>query len=188
MVARHNGVARSLHWYLCREYGFNTYHYSQDPVEVLENERALLYWDHPVPMGKPLRHKRPDIVLVDKLEKRVFIIEVRVSWPTSIEREEQRKYIKYAVNSNLPEEFDITQQVPYGDNLQNELMLHYGFPTLTIPIVLGVHGEVSSLLFSRLTQSLGIPSKDAEDLIDRMARSAAIGTHRIIKAHMAHPV
>jgi hypothetical protein len=186
-VLRHNAVAKVLHYYFCRKFGLGTYHYSETPKEVLENDMALLYWDHSIPTEKPLLHNRPDIVIVDKDRGSVFIIEVRVSWPTSIANEERRKFVKYAVNSNLPEEFDMNQAIPVGDNLQNELMQFHKLPVKTVPVVIGVHGEVSVNLFMYLAEVLNIPPKETEELIDRMCRAAAIGTHRLVLAHMANP-
>jgi hypothetical protein len=187
LVLRHNAVAKVLHYYFCRKFGLSTYHYSETPKEVLENDRAILYWDHSIPTEKPLQHNRPDLVVVDKKSGSIFIIEVRVSWPTSIVKEEHRKFVKYAVNSNLPEEFDLNQTIPVGDNLQNELMQLYKLPVMTVPVVIGVHGEVSLNLFKNLSQVLNIPLKDTESLIDRMCRAAALGTHRLVLAHMANP-
>lgn len=187
MLQRHNAVARVIHWYMCREWNLGTYHYSQTPNPVMENDRAALYWDHSIPTERPLKHNRPDIVLVDKEHKSIYIIEIRVSWPSSLLKEERRKVIKYAVNSNLEEEFDITQNPPAGDNLLCELQRVYrGYTCRMLPIVTGVFGETSNNTLAYL-QEARIPLKDAEALLERMSRAAAIGTYRVILAHTANP-
>lgn len=187
MVERHDAVARQIHWYLCRKYELGTYHYTKKPMAIKENGLATLFWDHNILTERQLQHNRPDIVLVDHKSKSIAIVEVRVSGPTSILNEERRKYIKYAVNSNLPEEFDIRQRAPAGDNLLREMQKRYnGYSAKVIPLVVGVNGEISKNTFGYLRE-MGIPDDDAERLIDRMARSAAIGTYRIVLAHTANP-
>lgn len=183
MLERHNAVAKAIHWYLCREFRLGTYHYSKEPDAVKENDAAVLLWDHAIPTEKPLKHNRPDIILIDKERKTIHIIEIRVSWPTSLLQEERRKLRKYGVNSNLDEEFDINQPCPAGDNLAHELTQVYrGYSAKVLPIVIGVFGEISCNTLNYMREA-NIPLNDTVDLLARMSRAAAIGTYRIILAH-----
>ena len=60
---RHDGVAKALHWDLCKQCGIGTcdkwYEHSPDSVE--ENENYKLLWDFPIQTDRKLDHNRPDI-------------------------------------------------------------------------------------------------------------------------------
>lgn len=186
MLQRHNNVAKVLHQFLCRKTNLTcTKPGTIDPV--LESERATLYWDHAVITEHQLIHNRPDIVFIDKMKRKIFIIEVRVSWPTSIIKAERSKYIKYAVNSCLPTADPDPDEVTHaGENLQQQLTHIHRMPAKTIPVVIGVHGEISKNTYTNLAQ-LGITPEENETLINGLSKAAALGTYRIIRAHLANP-
>lgn len=187
MLKRHNAVAKCLHRYFSIKYEFKTVHYSKRPEYVLRNDNAIIYWDHSIPTNIPLKHNQPDIVVIDKKNKHGIIIEVRVSWPTIINQEERRKVLKYTVNSNLDEEVDINRPYPHGDNLLHEMQaLYRGYTFEMVPIVIGVFGEVGENTYNNL-RKIGIESRECERLLSYMSRSAAIGTYRILLAHLASP-
>jgi hypothetical protein len=186
-LKRHNATARVLYNFLGRKAGMVFRSLSDTPDPVSENDTAALYWDHSVQTSKQLVHNRPDIVYFDKVKKRIFIIEFRISWPSVMLKAERSKYIKYAVNSCLPgSDPDPDSLTIAGDNLQQQLQQTHRQPVKTIPVIIGVHGEVTKSLYPNLRE-LGIEPKDAEYLIGEMSRKAALGTYQIIRAHMANP-
>lgn len=188
MVKRHNSVARNIYYILCRKYGFNTYRYNQAIDGCRQVGKVRLYWDHPIITVHKVLHNRPDIVVVDEQAKVIKVIEVSVAWHSRLLDQERRKYSKYAINSTLtPEQEPATgMQYPAGDNLVTELGRDYGYKVIMIPIVVGATGEIGINTHSNL-EKLDIPVSEREKLIERMARSAAIGSAIIIKAHCSVP-
>ncbi|CAF1532814.1 unnamed protein product [Adineta ricciae] len=181
-IDRHDSVGRSLHYRICEKYDLAPPHYSQRVESVMENESIKLYWDQPVQTKKLIKHNKPDIVLFDKSGKTVTILEVAVSWFTGIGKQIEIKTNRYCVNGNWEDK--LNPPYPPGDNLQRELEIA-GWRVTFLPVVIGACGEVVPGLRDQLSQVLGIDNKKAEDCIERMQRSACLGTSRIIKNHLA---
>jgi hypothetical protein len=184
MVTRHNSVAATLYNAICRKLGCETRHYNQRIEGIRKWDQYELYWDHPITTTRTLRHYRPDIVLFDNSLKRATIIEVSVSWYTHLEAQERRKYAKYAINSELPENQPLNAEgtFPNGNNLASELGRDRGHVVAVIPIVVGALGEISKNTHGNLLK-LNFTPAECENLIERLARSAVIGSACIIKAH-----
>lgn len=187
MVKRHNSVARNIYYALCVKYGFETRHFNQK-IEGHRTEGPIeIYWDHPVITRQKVLHHRPDIIVIDNLRRTVTIVEVSVSWHTRICKQEKRKYAKYAVNSTLPESTELNSDgtFPVGDNLATEMGRDLGYVVTVLPIVVGAIGEVSKNILGYLSK-LSLPGS-SDHLIERMSRSAVIGSCVIIKAHCSVP-
>lgn len=184
MVKRHNSVARNIYYALCVKYGFTTRHYNQEIEGYRQRDSIGIYWDHPIITTKKVLHHRPDIVIIDNELKTATIVEVSVSWHTRICTQEGRKYSKYAVNSTLPENTELDSQgtFPAGDNLACELGRDLGYVVTVLPLVVGALGEVSKNLLRYLLK-LGLTGSKSEYLLERMSRSAVLGSAAIIKAH-----
>ena len=181
-IDRHDSVGRSLHYRICEKYDLAPPHYSQRVESVMENERIKLYWDQPVQTKKLIKHHKPDIVIFDKSSKTSTILEVAVSWFTGIGKQIEIKTNRYCVNGNWEDK--LNPPYPPGDNLQRELE-SMGWKVTFLPVVVGACGEVTPGLSDRLSQVLGIDKRKAEDCVERMQRSACLGTSRIIKNHLA---
>lgn len=179
---RHNMVANDIYHALCKKYDLPTSKYQTRVSDVRENERAKLYWNRSVEAPVPVMHNQPDIVCFEKDAtkpgrfKRIWIIEVAVAWYQGLKEKEQSKYHRYAINSQ-------SDSRKPDVNLQSELGKMYGCKIETIPIVVGVFGEVSTQ-FATYLQRLEL-SKDIGGLAERLQRSAVLGTHWVIKAHMS---
>jgi hypothetical protein len=184
MVDRHDGVARNLYNAMCRKLGLETRHYRQKIEGVRETGPYILYWNHPLITTRKVRHNRPDIVLVNKIEKTTVIIEISVSWFMCLDSQEKRKYAKYALNSDLEETHPLENgRFPPGPNLASEWGKDQNHKTTVVPIVIGATGEVSRNHFGYLRGVGLFTNKECEDIIERMERSAVLGSTRIIKAH-----
>jgi hypothetical protein len=181
-VDRHDSAARNIYYKLCQKYGLVPPHYTQQVLSVQENENIKLYWNQPVQTKKIIRHNKPDIILFDKIKKTALIIEFAVSWFTGIERQMDIKTNRYCVNGNYDQ--DLNVPYPSGDNLLRELQTA-GWDTSFLPIVIGATGEVLQGLSEKIKVSLGVSSEAADDCIERMQRSTALGTSRIIKNHLS---
>ena len=181
-IDRHDSVARYLHYRICEKYGLASQHYSQRVEPVKENDRIKLYWNQPVQTKTVIRHNKPDIVAFDKIAKAATIIEVAVSWFTGMERQVELKRNRYCVNGNCEDDLDLPY--PRGESLIRELQTE-GWRAVFLPIVVGACGEVLSGLSEQISNCLDIKKEKADDCIERMARSAVLGTSRIIKNHLA---
>jgi hypothetical protein len=181
-IDRHDSVARNIHYRLCQRYGLTPPHYSQKVDQVMENEEIKLYWNQPVQTKNIIRHNKPDMVLYHKPEKTVLIIEVAVSWFTGIVRQIEIKRNRYCVNGNWQDEM-ITPYPP-GENLLREFRVG-GWKPSFLPVVIGATGEVHEDLLSQIKAAFQLTQESAEQYIERLQRSAVLGTSRIIKNHLA---
>jgi Reverse transcriptase (RNA-dependent DNA polymerase) len=184
-VDRHDSVARNIHYKLCQKYGLTPPHYSQKVESVLGNESCKLYWNQPVQTKTIIRHNKPDIIAFETVGKTAVIVEVAVSWFTGIEKQTEIKRNRYCVNGNWDDELSVPY--PRGDNLLRELQT-LGWKTKFLPIVIGATGEVLSNLGGQMQDILGFSRDAVEDCIERMQRSAVLGSSRIIKNHLAEKV
>jgi hypothetical protein len=181
-IDRHDSVARCLHYRICIKYELAPQHYSQSVGPVKENDRVKLYWNQPVQTKTIIRHNKPDIVIFDKVAKTAIIIEFAVSWFTGIGRQIEIKRNRYCVNGNYEDELKVPY--PNGDNLFRELQ-NSGWKVSFVVVVIGACGEISLGMNDQIRTCLGISQKEAEDCIERMERSAVLGSSRIIKNHLA---
>jgi hypothetical protein len=181
-IDRHDSVARNIYYRICLRYGLDPTHYSQRVDSVKENDRIKLYWNQPVQTKKIIKHNKPDIVVYDKERKTISIFEIAVSWFTGLEKQEEIKRNRYCVNGNWEDELNVPY--PRGDNLLRELQSS-GWTVSFYPIVIGACGEVLENLGGRLVEGLGIGSTKAEEIIERLQRSAVLGTSRIVQNHLA---
>ena len=181
-VDRHDSAARNIYYKLCQKYDLVPPHYTQQVLPVQENDTIKLYWNQPVQTKKIIRHNKPDIILFDKVKKIALVIEFAISWFTGIERQMDIKTNRYCVNGNYDQ--DLKVPYPSGDNLLRELQTA-GWDATFLPIIIGATGEVLLGLSEKIQLNLGISSKAADDCIERMQRSAALGTSRIIKNHLS---
>jgi len=129
-----------------------------------------------------IRHNKPDIIVFDKIGKTALIIEVAVSWFTGIEKQINIKMNRYCINGNWEDELKLPY--PRGDNLLRELQTT-GWKATFLPVVIGATGEVLPNLIEDMQVKLGFSREATEKCIERMQRSAVLGTSRIIKNHLA---
>ena len=148
----------------------------------MENDRIKLYWNQPVLTKRLISHNRPDIVIFDKAAKTVVIVEFAISWFTGMERQMEVKRNRYCVNGNYEEVLNVPY--PPGDNLQREFETE-GWKVTFLPVVIGTCGEVLLGLSDQISKCLDFSKEIADKCIERMERSAVLGTSRIIKNHLA---
>ncbi|KAI5718661.1 hypothetical protein M8J77_024813 [Diaphorina citri] len=76
---RHNLSAKIIHQFIGNTHGLinnKDPHYKYDPEPILENESHKLYWDTTIITDRRLPANRPDIVLIDKIQKNVKLIDI----------------------------------------------------------------------------------------------------------------
>lgn len=97
-LGRHNSIAAMVHQELALKEGLiENYipYYKYNPLAVLQNSRNVLYWDRTIITDKPVAHNRPDIVLIDELNKQGLLIDIAVPLTHNLEETEKTKLIKY---------------------------------------------------------------------------------------------
>lgn len=183
-VARHNSVARNIYYTLCSRYGLTPVHYSNQVSPVSENDRCKVLWDTEIQTRAPLKHRKPDIVVFDKEKNAIIVLEVSVAHAAGLQNQRNIKINRYTVNST---ELTNETQVPYspGANLLADMQDVYRQQVEFVPVVVGTCGEHLPVLKDDLQRVLKLKVPEVEDLLERLSRSAAIGTARIVRAHLA---
>jgi hypothetical protein len=180
-IDRHDSVARNIYYILCRQSDLVFPHYSQKVESVQQNERMKLYWNQPVQTRSIVRHNKPDLIAFDKIGRTALIVEVAVSWFTCIARQIEVKRNRYCVNGNWEDE--LTLPYPRGDNLVSDLSAR-GWKVTFLPVVIGATGEVLSDLKEKVSVCLGLNGEATMKLIERLQRSAVLGTSRVVRNHL----
>ena len=94
---RHDRVATTIHWALCKKYGLphteKWYDHRAEPV--MENEHIKLLWDFNVQIDRTIEARRPDLILIDKIIEECKIIDVAVPGDTRVVKKEEEKIEKY---------------------------------------------------------------------------------------------
>lgn len=179
-IFRHDSIVRCIHYRYCREAEFTPPHYTQSLPTVLENSKFRLYCNMPIQTKAVVKHNKPDIVFFDLVRRKATIVEVAVSWFTRLEQQKALKLNRYSINGNHDEELKVPY--PRGDNVVKDLS-NQGWAVELFIIVVGACGEMSIGVFETL-EKMGLSRREAEDTMERMGRSAALGSNRIIKQHL----
>ena len=156
---RHDNVARYIHWQLCIKGGFERADrwYNQQPEAIIENENYKLLWDFMIQCDRMIEARRPDIVLVDKTNKEVKIIDIAVPGDSRVKEKELEKLEKYQY---LREEIGHVWQMRSAT---------------VVPVVIGALGVISDK-FEKHIKKLGV--KIATDVIQK---TALLGAARILR-------
>ncbi|TWW59398.1 hypothetical protein D4764_06G0009280 [Takifugu flavidus] len=95
-MERHNQVAGIVYRNICTEYGLEVPGSRwETPLKVLENKQAKILWDFQIQTDKMVVANQPDIVVVDKHQKTVVVIDVAIPSDSSIRKKEHKKLEKY---------------------------------------------------------------------------------------------
>ena len=158
---RHDKMGLRVYWELCGKYGIERscrwYEEVPEEVRVSSDGQYEIWWDRAVITTKKMEHNRPDVVVIDRVMRRGWIVDFAVPFDNNVVRKEDEKIYNY-------------------ENLTTELRGMYGLSTaVVVPIVVGSLGVVSSRLAGNL-KKLGIG-----DVIGGLQTSAIIGTAAILR-------
>ena len=70
-------------------------YYRYEPETITENKDYKIYWDRTIRTDKEETHNRPDIVVLDKVKKRVQLVDIAIPLSANMQRtynEKRRKY------------------------------------------------------------------------------------------------
>ena len=69
--------------------------YEHRPEAVVENEEIKLLWDMRIQTDKVLKNNKPDILLMDKIKRKVQIIDIACPFDTRVLENENEKITNY---------------------------------------------------------------------------------------------
>ncbi|XP_045535408.1 uncharacterized protein LOC106709986 [Papilio machaon] len=95
---RHNQVAKIIHQQLALKYALvdtEVPYYQYQPSPVLENSYITLYWDRSIITDRTITANRPDIVIIDRSEGCVMLVDVTIPHDENLVKAEKEKLLKY---------------------------------------------------------------------------------------------
>ena len=158
---RHDGMGKRVHWELCRKYGIECaskwYDHVPSSICSTKDGDVEIYWDRRVETVRGCEHNRPDVVVIERSERKWTLIDFSVPMDLNVEKKEREKCDNY-------------------EPLASEIRKVYKVRTEIVPVVIGALGTVPKGLAGNL-KKLGVP-----DVIGCLQTSALLGTVRIIKS------
>ena len=160
---RHNHVAGVVYRGLCAEYGLSQpKNWWEVPDKVNENNHVKILWDFYIHTDKHVLANQPDIVVVDKGNKRATIIDIAVPSDYNIASKEKEKVEKY-------------------QPLREEIEKCWKVKTTVVPIVIGALGAVTPAHQMWLAQLPSVPDSY------QLQKSALLGTAKILRRVLKLP-
>jgi len=162
---RHNLVARIIHQQLALQYGLvesEVPYYKYAPGPVLENGRALLYWDRSIITDRTIVANKPDIVLIDRSQRRAVLVDITIPHDENLVKAEKDKLSKY---------LDLAHEVTAMWNVDS---------TSIVPIVVSANG----LIAKSLDQHLERLSLDGW-IKGRIQKAVLLDTARIVRRFLS---
>ena len=161
---RHDRMGLRVYWELCRKYGVKCgkkwYEEVPEKVRVSEDGTVEIWWDRSVETTKPLKHNRPDVVIIDRTRGparvRWTLVDFSVPWDKNVLMKEGEKIERYSP-------------------LAVEVRKMHGVETKVVPIVVGAVGVVTARLPGFLKE-LGV-----QDVLGGLQTSAIVGTTIILQ-------
>ena len=122
---RHDTVAKALHWKICKEFNIpcSENWYNHTPEKVVENNKAKILWDYDVRTDHVIQARRPDLILINKEDQKVSLIDVAIPWDTRVKEKSREKMEKY---------HDLKMEIRRLWNAEVEI----------VPIILGALGAI----------------------------------------------
>lgn len=95
---RHDQIAAIIHQRLALKYSLitqTTPYYKYTPQTILETVNYKLYWDRTIITDKTIHYNRPDILLHDKINNIVYLIDIAVPNTHNLSSTHTEKLAKY---------------------------------------------------------------------------------------------
>lgn len=183
-IARHDSIARNIHYWLCKRYNIRPRHYSEAVPPIMEGDGVKILWNPLIQTKALMDHRKPDLVVFYNNEQRILIIEVSVAHMTGLEHQRQLKINRYTVNSLKQ---DNENDLPYkaGPNLLADMRERLRQEVEFLPFVIGTTGEIPQGMFEDILQKLRMKRGEALKLLERCQRGCIIGTSRIVRNHLS---
>lgn len=139
------------------------------PLEIeadVENDRARKYWNYAFPTTRQIHAIKPDIVLLDKNCREIYVVEFSAPAENNIVMKQQQKKKKYK------------------DLIFELKSLYAGYRVRMIVLIIGCLGGMKA---DYLTELKIIPACTAlaEVLAHKMQKAVLLGSLRIIRSHVS---
>ena len=130
---------------------------STKPEGVEESDEVKILWDCMIQCDKMIEHRKPDIVVVIKKERKCMIIDIAIPGDVRVVNKEEEKVIKY-------------------QELKHEIARMWAMTKVDIiPVVVGALGAVTKKLEGWIDKlSLRISTQ-------HLQKTALLGTARILR-------
>lgn len=183
-INRHDSAVRNIHYVACRKLGLDPPHYSQAIPSIMKNENGEVRWNMPVHTGTKLKHNRPDLTIHSRNRNEIIVVELAVSDPSNIAKQREIKRVKYAVNSSVAVDHTNAEELAPGPNLIQEMAQKHRCSVKLLVVVVGTAGEYGIKQASEVRRRLKLSKIETDNLLERIARSAVLGSCRVIKNHL----
>ncbi|XP_045775257.1 uncharacterized protein LOC123874113 [Maniola jurtina] len=164
---RHDQIAAIVHQNLAHQYKFianKTAYYKYQPSTVLDNKDYKIYWDRTIMTDKTIHYNRPDITVMDKNNKTVFIIDIAACNTHNLLNTHTEKMAKYI-------------------DLATEIKRQWAIDTVKIvPIVISSTGVIPKTLQSNLN-TLKMP----KNTLALIQKAVILNTCRITRKFLNSP-
>ena len=155
-MKKHDRTLKPLVYHLFEKYKFDI-HVNKNPNNRYENNEAIINWNIRMIMEQKVQKNFPDIVVIDKNQKKIFIIDVTVPFDDNLDFREKDKVNKY------------------GELKIQLLTQNKGYTGYIIPVAIGALGTVTNKFDEYL--SLLIPDrKERNKLRKRLVEQAISST------------
>ncbi|XP_022188758.2 uncharacterized protein LOC111047332 [Nilaparvata lugens] len=160
-MLRHNNVAKIVHLEMQIKFGNIADvppYYNYQPPPLVEFNHVKIYWDVQMITDRRVVHIKPDILVLDQLEKRAYIIDITVPSDENAQKTRGEKIRKY-------------------QELSFELKEMYGLNTVRVlPIVITVNGLILKSVVE-ICRSIDL----VDEVLKRMQKSVLLDTARIVR-------
>ena len=164
-LERHNKVAAIVYKELLRTHKLNndtnTPYYKLQPQPLVENERVKIYWDKTLLTDRRVEHNRPDITIVDKIQKKAYFDDISVPNNNNMDAKIKEKMEKYE---------PLTRDIKQVWQLES---------VETIPIIVSAMGLIPTNLKKNL-RKIGVP----ENIYQEMQKSVILDTTHIVRSFL----
>ena len=158
---RHDQVAKIIHQKLATKHKLVTEkrkYYQYEPRAVLDNATHKVYWDRTIITNKTMKHNRPDITLIDKAHKTVYLVDIAVPNSNNVQKTCEEKMAKYK---------------ELADELKEQWKMN---KVITVPIVISATGIIPKSIHNSL-QELDI----SKNTYIEMQKAVILNTCHIVR-------
>lgn len=159
---RHNSVCKIIHQELVLKCDLSSEprkrYYEYQPEPVLENSEYKLYWDRTILTNRSVQYNRPDITLVNKRSKEVFLIDVAIPNANNLQSKHSEKIEKYR---------------PLVDIIKRQWSMDH---VRIVPIILSSTGIIPKNLFDCLKQ-IGLD----KHIFKQLQKATVLATTTIVR-------
>lgn len=170
-VRRHNRVMHIVGRFLAKKY-------KVEYAKIGENDNCKYTIDTPWPVDEKLHHHLPDIVWMDKIKRKIYVIEISIPHWSNYQNQIELKKVRYCVNSLNKVDMnykDVNPDKNYCEILANQEKMS----TVFICLAISSTGEILKSVKDNFESNFGKGGR----LWHQLSRAAVLGSTRIIKWH-----